>query len=254
MHGVKPGIVLGMLLFWLLSFLLSVGVCRSEADSSAPGHPSKPVTTTAKVMPLGDSITASNKGLPSYRYYLWHLALSHGYRIDYVGSLHGVGNGLPASTDFDMDHEGHAGWRADQILEHIKGWVESTSPDFVLIHLGHNDLCGRQSVASTVNDIAAIIDVLRAVHQRVGIFLAQLIASASACHSEIRAFNAQLPALAASKSSTDSPVIIVDQYTGFDPATMTYDGIHPNAQGEAQIADRWFVKLAPLLDAFGAGH
>ena len=46
----------------------------------------------------------------------------------------------------------------------------------------------------------------------------------------------------------ESPVVLVDQYSGFDPSTMTYDGTHPNAIGDSQ--DRWFEKLAPMLDAF----
>ena len=41
---------------------------------------------------------------------------------------------------------------------------------------------------------------------------------------------------------------IVDQYSGFDPSTMTYDGTHPNAVGDARMADRWFEKLTPVLD------
>jgi acyl-CoA thioesterase I len=248
---VKGGIAFSMLP-WTLLFLLPIGVGSSEAENPVSEPQSKLATTAAKVMPLGDSITESNKGLPSYRYYLWHLALSQGYRIDFVGSRNGVGNGPPASTGFDMDHEGHAGWRADQILAHMQAWAESTTPDFVLIHLGHNDLCQGQSVASTVNDISAIVDVLRTVNPRVVILLAQLTASASPCHSAIPLYNAQLPGLAAAKSSTDSPVIIVDQYTGFEPPTMTYDGTHLNAQGEAQMADRWFAQLAPLLDDFAA--
>jgi len=31
---------------------------------------------------------------------------------------------------------------------------------------------------------------------------------------------------------------------------MTYDGTHPNAVGDSRMADRWFEKLAPTLDAF----
>jgi lysophospholipase L1-like esterase len=45
---------------------------------------------------------------------------------------------------------------------------------------------------------------------------------------------------------------LVDQYTGFSPATMTFDGVHPNADGQSQIGERWFTHLAPLLDTFFA--
>jgi len=236
----------------MLATLVFPGTCSSEDHNAAPFQPPHgSAARTAKIMPLGDSITASSQGLPSYRYYLWHQALDKGYRIDLVGSQHGVSNGPSASTDFDMDHEGHSGWRADQILTQIQGWATAASPDLVLIHLGTNDLCHGQSVESTVDDVGAIIDLLRTVNPRVEILLAQIIAAALDC--QISAFNAQLPALVSAKTSSESPIVLVDQYTGFDPATMTWDGLHPTAEGESQMADRWFAKLASLLDTFFAG-
>lgn len=213
---------------------------------SQPAQPTK----TARIMPLGDSITVLSRG-STYRSYLWQLALGKGYRIDLVGSQQDIFKGKP-STDFDIDHEGHPGWRADQVLAQIREWAIAAQPDFVLIHLGHNDLCQGQDIASTVGDLAVIIDRLRTVNPRVGIVLAQVIASSSSCHSQIPAFNAELPALAASKTSAYSPVIVVDQYTDFFPATMTTDGVHPNAIGNSQIAERWFATLTPLLNIFFA--
>ena len=54
--------------------------------------------------------------------------------------------------------------------------------------------------------------------------------------------------LVADKDWPESPLTLVDQYSGFDPSTMTYDGTHPNAVGDARMADRWFEKLTPVLD------
>ena len=181
-------------------------------------------------MPLGDSITESNKGLNSYRYYLWHLLLDQGYHIDFVGSQHGVGNGPPANPDFDMDYEGHTGWRADEILAQIQAWATVASPDFVLIHVGTNDLSQGQSVVSTVNDIGGIIDVLRTVNPHIHILLAQLIAKTGV--PSIAVLNGNFPALVADKKQDEvAAIVLVDQYSGFDPSTMTYDGTHPNAIG-----------------------
>ena len=73
--------------------------------------------------------------MPTYRYYLWKLALARGYRIDFVGSKHGAARGAPLKSDFDMDHEGHSGWRADQILAQIATWSTETHPHFVLLDL-----------------------------------------------------------------------------------------------------------------------
>ena len=46
----------------------------------------------------------------------------------------------------------------------------------------------------------------------------------------------RLAALAAEKTTATSSVIVVDQYTGFDPAADTYDGAHPNLVGEEKMA------------------
>jgi lysophospholipase L1-like esterase len=203
-----------------------------------------------RIMPLGDSITQSVSPHNSYRYYLWHLLLNQHFGVDFVGSLHGVGDGPPANPDFDMDHEGHAGFRADEIAANIQMWATQAAPDIVLLHIGTNDLCQRQSVASTVNDIGNIIDILRTVNPRIQILLAQLIGQASSDDCGIPALNAQLPGLAANKTQPESPIVLVDQFTGFDPTTMTFDGEHPNDLGDSHMADRWFETLAPTLDAF----
>ncbi len=109
-------------------------------------------------MPLGDSITASSAGQASYRYYLWQLAIGRGYKIDFVGSQHGVSGGAPKFNDFDMDHEGHGGWTTDQILAQVRSWAANTSPDFVLIHLGDNDMAAGQDSPGIVKELGQIID------------------------------------------------------------------------------------------------
>src|SRR4051812_13148830 len=176
------------------AFLVALFSCGSEAtDNMQPPE----MVKTANIMPLGDSITESSDGLPTYRYYLWKSSLAKGYRIDFVGSKRGVQNGQPLHQDFDMDHEGHSGWRADEIMAQITQWARAFSPDFVLLLVGHNDLCQSQDVASTVNDVGGIIDALRTVNAHVVVLVATLTASALPCHAQIPLFNSELPALVA---------------------------------------------------------
>ena len=232
-------------LIWACCCVVFVNGCGSDENASTALPPS---STTAKIMPLGDSITESTAGMPTYRFFLWHLLQSERYRIDFVGSMEGAHDGLPSNTNFDMDHEGHWGWRADEILARLPEWAAATSPDIVLLHIGHNDLCQAQPIDGTVNEISAIIDVLRTTNPDVAILLAQNIASMWACHTQMPEFIARLPVLAAAKSTEQSPVSIVDLHTGFEPATMTWDGQHPNERGESLMAERWFATLRPLLD------
>ncbi len=219
--------------------------CGSDDTNNPQPAPS---SIPAKIMPLGDSITESIAGMPTYRYFLWHLARREGYRIDFVGSMRGAHEGPPSNPDFDMDHEGHWGWRADEVLVRLGEWATAASPDVVLLHIGHNDLCQGQTVDSTVNDVSAIIDALRTANPTVTIMLAQNIASLWPCHEQMPQFITRLPDLAAAKSTAESAISLIDQHTGFDPATMTWDGQHPNERGESLMAERWFAALRPLLD------
>ncbi len=198
-------------------------------------------------MPLGDSITTSVTGNASYRYYLWQHFQSAGYQVDFVGSQYGVYGGPPLYTDFDQDHEGHWGWRVDEILANIDAWANAFQPDIVLIHLGHNDLWQGQGVSGTVDELAQLIDVLRLVNPTVQILVAQVIPSTESALAELPSLNAQIPAMAAAKTTSQSLVIVVDQYSEFDATLDTWDGVHANAAGEQKMADRWFAWLARLL-------
>ncbi len=124
-------------------------------------------------------------------------------------------------------------------------------PDIVLIHLGTNDVFSKQSTDSTVRELGQIIDALRAANPCVAILLAQIISAAHRANTAITALNAHIPELAAAKTTAQSPVIVVDQYTGFDAQRDTYDGVHPNALGERKIAQAWYAALKPLL---ATGH
>jgi lysophospholipase L1-like esterase len=61
------------------------------------------------------------------------------------------------------------------------------------------------------------------------------------------ALNAAIPAWAAATRTAASPVTVVDQWTGFDTAADTGDGVHPNDSGNRKIADRWYPALSTAL-------
>lgn len=61
------------------------------------------------------------------------------------------------------------------------------------------------------------------------------------------ALNNRIPGWAASKTTTRSSIVVVDQWTGFDPATDTNDGVHPVDSGFRKMADRWYPALTAVL-------
>ena len=72
--------------------------------------------------------------------------------------------------------------------------------------------------------------------------------SCSSCAQNVIALNNALPAWVAGITSAASPVLLVDQWTGFNTDNHTYDGVHPNAVGDQLIADNWFDALSLVLD------
>ncbi|CAN5505061.1 hypothetical protein BH09PLA1_BH09PLA1_33340 [soil metagenome] len=199
----------------------------------------------AKIMPLGDSITESETGHASYRYWLWKNLQNNGYTdIDFVGSHTGVNLGPPLYSDFDQNHEGHWGWRADEINANIAGWANTYRPDIVLMHLGTNDLIQGQSVASTITDLGSIIDKLRAANPNVTVIMAQIIPNNQV---SVTSLNTSISSLAGQKNTAQSRVVAVDQATGFSSSSDTWDGVHPNQSGEQKMSNKWYSAMTPFL-------
>ena len=236
--------------------LLAAGIAGQpvlRAEAHPPARPASPETafstTATRIMPLGNSITQSYTGYDSYRRPLWHRLKNAGYPVDFVGSQQSNHNGPPAHPDFDLDHEGHSGWRADQLLGSIGSWAGTYRPDVVLMHAGSNDMFQSQSVSSTITELGQIIDRIRAANPNVKILLAKLILPTEwyGRLARVKALNDAIPALVAQKHTTQSPVILVDQSAGFDAAADTFDGVHTNVSGENKMAARWYEALTQIL-------
>ena len=108
-----------------------------------------------------------------------------------------------AGRNLDRDHEGHWGWRADQILGQLSGWLAGFTPNIALIHLGSNDAFQSQSASSTIGELGQIIDRLRADNPRVKILLARLLptSTGAAVNARINELNALITGLVSSKNT-----------------------------------------------------
>lgn len=214
-----------------------------------------------RVMPIGDSITESSIGLPSYRYWLWHELETRNYKVEFVGSKTGVFNCCPlypptATDPWDDDHESYTGARVDQLNNFIGGFVSDARPDVILLHIGTNDLnqvgvVPNQSVASTLTELDSCIRTLQTAAPSALIMVAQII-PAKPAHSFQAAglqaqYNAGIPGVVAATNRPDAPVVFVDMASGYDAATHNYDAIHPNQWGEQWMARKWREALEPYL-------
>lgn len=232
------GIVAMILRRGLLAMVLACG-CAGRAVQGDPQG--------IRIMPLGDSITQGDYARASYRRPLWHLLRQSGYSVDFVGSMRRNYIAGPFHRDFDHDHEGHWGWTIHEILEHIEDWIKSARPDAVLIHLGSNDLFQGKVPEQVAEELGSLIEAIRRVSPHAALFVAELI-PAQGMEERFAEANRYIRSLR-ERSTESSPVIVVDHFSGFDPDRHTYDGVHPNAEGEKRMAERWFAALAPWLTA-----
>lgn len=202
-------------------------------------------STLIKILPLGDSITQGGRGFASYRRSLWFLLQDAGYKVDFIGSQNDFsGDVADHLKNFDLDHEGHWGWEAGELNNKLTDWLEGYTPDIVLLHAGTNDFGREQSNIGTIRELESIIDKLRKDNSAVIILIAKIIPMKN---KDTFSINQEIEALVNTKNTQETPVIIVDQYLGYEPFSDNYNNVHPNTLGEDKIANKWFNTLKKHL-------
>jgi lysophospholipase L1-like esterase len=199
-----------------------------------------------RVMPLGDSITEGTQVPGGYRIGLWQRFGAGGFRVDLVGSQF---NG-PASLG-DHDHEGHPGWRIDQIDANIVGWLRTTTPHTVLLHIGTNDVLQNVNLSGAPARLSTLVDHITATVPGAEVFVATIIPLAnSGQEANVRSYNATIPGMVQSKVNAGKHVHLVDMHAALTPADLI-DGIHPNAGGYDKMAATWFAALRSVPGSIG---
>ena len=210
--------------------------------------PSASAATPVRIMPLGDSITGSPG---CWRALLWNRLQSAGHTdIDFVGTLGPQGCGVP----YDGENEGHGGFLATNVADQnqLVPWLAATLPDIVIMHFGTNDVWSSRPTATILAAFTKLVGQMRASNPNMKIIVAKIIPMAASacgtgCPERAIDLNNAIPGWAASQSTSQSPITVVDQWTGFSTTTDTYDGVHPNAAGDQKISDKWFPALTAAL-------
>lgn len=199
-----------------------------------------------RVMPLGDSITEGTQVPGGYRIGLWQRLAAGGYQVDLVGSQF---NG-PAALG-DHDHEGHPGWRIDQIDGSISNWVAATNPHTVLLHIGTNDILQNYNLTTAPARLSTLIDHITAGVPNAEVFVATIIPLSSASQEAAgRTFNAAVPGIVQSKVGAGKHVHLVDMHAALTTADLI-DGIHPTAAGYDKMAATWYAALRSVPGSIG---
>jgi len=189
-----------------------------------------------KVMPLGDSITDGIQTPGGYRIGLWQSFTSAGTKVDFVGSL---SNG-PSNLG-DHDHEGHSGWRIDQIDANIVGWLHTYNPRTILLHIGTNDVIQNVNLSGAPSRLGTLLDHITSTVPNAEVFVAQLI-PLSYNDSAIRTFNSAVPGVLQPRVAAGKHLHLVDMHSALTTSDLT-DGTHPTANGYNKMAATWLNAL-----------
>ncbi|KAF2746630.1 carbohydrate esterase family 3 protein, partial [Sporormia fimetaria CBS 119925] len=194
-----------------------------------------------RYMPFGDSITE----IQCWRSKLWNkLQGTEWAKVNFVGS--GRVDNNCRDNNYDKDHEGHSGFLAVNIANQnqLEGWLRTNPADVITMHLGTNDIVsGNKQVSEIIAAFTKMVGQMRASNPRMKIIVAQIIPVGFGNYPRIPELNRAIPGWAQQQNKTESPIWVVDQYTGFSGTGDNRDGIHPNDSGDTKMMNVYYPAL-----------
>jgi lysophospholipase L1-like esterase len=246
-----------------------------------PPDPTPPGGGHIKVMVVGDSMTQGHEGDWTWRYRLWQWFKDQKVDVDFVGPYVGTappdyplppsrptvpgdppplpslprtsGGYAAGASTFDSDHFAVWGRQAAQDKDQIRDQVQRYQPDYVLVGLGFNDMGWFVSDANgTLSSMKTLVDQARVANPTIKFALANVpqrsaIGGREDLPANTDKYNQLLKNAIPTWSTSTSPVALVDWRGDYSCETSGcpagYDGLHPNAWGEYEIAHAYETTL-----------
>ncbi|MCX6923022.1 MAG: SGNH/GDSL hydrolase family protein, partial [Verrucomicrobia bacterium] len=202
-----------------------------------------------RIMPLGDSITDGVGGAGGYRLRLYQMMTNAGFKVDFVGTQNDNGTtGLP-----DSDHEGHSGYRIDQIDAGLLGYFGQTAdPDIILVLIGTNDYGQGYDTAHATNRLEAMIVKIATNRPFAKVVIANLLVRGEPYNTQIqKTFNPFVPGIVARQAALGRQVYFTDLRSAVPLADFP-DQLHPGTLGYRKMATNWFNAITGLFTPEGS--
>ncbi|MFJ2413712.1 GDSL-type esterase/lipase family protein [Streptomyces brevispora] len=210
----------------------------SGGSMNLPNQNPSTVVPRLAVMPLGDSITL---GVGS--------STRTGYRPGLASRLVGAADSVQfVGSQSDADgtrHEGHSGWRIDQLQANIETWLAEAKPNVVLLHIGTNDMNRDYQVSSAPQRLGGLIDQINVASPDTAIVVASLVpATDPAVQARVNAYNQAIPGVIAARTAKGFRITQVSM--GALTTADLNDNLHPNNAGYVKMADAFQGGIAAL--------
>lgn len=214
-----------------------------------------PKTGNAKILPLGDSITAGAGAQPGdnggYRVELFTRALKDNKHITFVGSLLSGPNTV-SGIKFPRNHEGHIGWKIDQISSiATKSNALKDIPHIVLLFIGTNDEGYNSSQPGASDRLAKLIDKITDELPNSLLVVSSIYPfpgnTSSNGDAAIKEYNAAIPGIIEQRANIGKHVIFLDM-SKLPEGALSTDKVHPNATiGYKWMGDKWYDAIKTYL-------
>jgi len=219
-----------------LGLLLSVAILIPCVATASP----------VRIMPLGNSITKGTAGSDldiGYRRALYIALEDSGFDVDFVGTqVHGL------VTDFDRDHEGHGGWEADEIRDNIYNWLCINPADYVLLHIGTNDVSHNHIDVSEVEVLLDEIDRFENDYSNpIKVLVSRIILRADSYNPQTITFNDSVETLVMNRIAGGDDLRLVRMDSALVYPDDLADNVHPNQGGYDKMAEVWYNHLIEFL-------
>lgn len=213
------------------------------------------------IMIVGDSISHGSSGDWTWRYFFWKHLKNAGLSIDLVGPKDTLDNirteevgdddATYADPGFDRDHDAQWGRPYVQEKEVIEEKVAEYEPEYLLVLLGINDLFWYGVTPSQfAENLREFLTNARRAAPDVRIVIGTVLETQKALDDTgfaelVAETNEQLRSVAA-----EMGVPVAETAAEFRAPEHTWDGTHPNPNGEVRIAAAFADRLA---ESYGLG-
>ena len=256
------------LISWVTHLFLVIGV----PVFCYPSHRALGAAAIGEILPLGDSITDGWTVAAGYRAPLYSLLTNAGDTFNFIGSS--TNNSTAALTAAGQEHhEGHSGYRIDQVDGNLTGLVSSDPvddtnngghwldgghdtgraaiyPDLILLHIGTNDSDQGLTAAQMQSSLQSLLTTIKSNRPDAKVIVASLIPRTDDPNIEAVQvqYNNAIPGIVAAQGSNFH---FLDMHSVIQASDLA-DGIHPNQGGYDKMATAWanalhgFAAVEPL--------